>query len=487
MTPLASKPVIGWEETRPVPHNHQFTPYLQARHGHLFMDDIDLAQLMLDSESIPGIGRHLGSPLEIIYLPIIRRKITQMRRIFAEVIADTGYQGQFHYAYASKANAAEEVIRTTLGAGAHHEMSSTVDVDIARLMIARGLLTPERMVICNGFKGAGTLYANNILRLKQEHNNLIPVVEDLGELAPLISSGLNFNVGLRQKCYGHHDNEADMDEANSRFGLDVADLWKASDYIQAAPNLQLKMYHAMVGSQILNREDFVNWLKPPIELYARLRQRHPSLSIFNFGGGMPVAMTLNFDFDYHAFVRLLLSTMQEVMSRYDVPVPDIMGEFGRYTTAEHGAHLFRIITDKENGSPRPWYIIDGSIMTSFPDSWALGEHFIVLPLNNLDQPFQQVQLGGITCDSDDVYPPKPSQSPLYLPVNTEELYIGFFSIGAYQEMLGGVKGSKHCVLPEANELIIDHPAGSSPQYTVISGQSASDVLRNLGYAAPPAG
>ena len=198
-------------------------------------------------------------------------------------------------------------------------------------------------------------------------------------------------------------------------------------------------------------------------------------------------MTLNFDFDYHAFVRLLLSTMQEVMSRYDVPVPDIMGEFGRYTTAEHGAHLFRIITDKENGSPRPWYIIDGSIMTSFPDSWALGEHFIVLPLNNLDQPFQQVQLGGITCDSDDVYPPKPSQSPLYLPVNTEELYIGFFSIGAYQEMLGGVKGSKHCVLPEANELIIDHPAGSSPQYTVISGQSAGDVLRNLGYATPPAG
>jgi hypothetical protein len=50
-----------------------------------------------------------------------------------------------------------------------------------------------------------------------------------------------------------------------------------------------------------------------------------------------------------------------------------MGEFGRYTTSEHGAHLFKIITVKENNSKLPWYIIDGSIMSSFPDSWAAGE------------------------------------------------------------------------------------------------------------------
>ena len=159
-----------------------------------------------------------------------------------------------------------------------------------------------------------------------------------------------------------------------------------------------------------------------------------------------------------------------------------MGEFGRYTTAAHGAHLFKIITVKENASALPWYIIDGSIMSSFPDSWALSEHFICLPLTHLDKPFQQVQLGGITCDSDDVYPPKPSHSPLYLPRDTEDLYVGFFGIGAYQEMLGGVRGSKHCVLPEANELVIDRDEQGAYQFEVIRGQTASDVLQNLGYA-----
>jgi arginine decarboxylase len=173
--------------------------------------------------------------------------------------------------------------------------------------------------------------------------------------------------------------------------------------------------------------------------------------------------------------------MQEVCARHQVPVPDILGEFGRYTTSVHGAHLFRIIGTKENNSKLPWYLIDGSIMSSFPDSWALGEHFIVLPLNHLDKPFQRVQLGGITCDSDDVYPPKPSHSPLYLPIETENLYVGFFSIGAYQEMLGGVKGSKHCVLPEANELVIDRAADGRFQFEVLAGQKSADVLRNLGY------
>jgi arginine decarboxylase len=111
----------------------------------------------------------------------------------------------------------------------------------------------------------------------------------------------------------------------------------------------------------------------------------------------------------------------------------------------------------------------------------LGEHFILLPLNHLDKPFRRVQLGGITCDSDDIYPPKSSQSPLYLPVETKDLYIGFFGIGAYQEMLGGVRGSKHCVLPEAIELIVDRDSDGNYRFHTIPRQTTKDVLRNLGY------
>jgi arginine decarboxylase len=472
--------VIGWEQETPVP-DHEFNDYLSSRDGRLYMEDLDLAGLFTGHSNESGLDRALPSPLEIVYLPIIRRQIERMRELFNEIIDEIGYGGRFHFAYASKANAAEEVIRTTLSAGAHHEMSSTADVDIAMMMIDRNLLPPDRLIICNGFKPEGTAYAKNILRLKQRHDNLLPIVEDLGEFSPLISSGLHFDVGLRQKSYGKNDDEDEMDAHNSRFGLDTEAIWQASEFISNSPTLNLRAYHAMVGSQILSESDFVAWLRPPMEVFARLRREHPTLNIFDFGGGVPVPMTLDFNFDYRKFVNLLLSTLQETCADYGVPDPDVVGEFGRYTTSEHGAHLFKIVAVKENRSDLPWYLINGSIMTSFPDSWALGEHFIVLPLNNLDKPFRRVQLGGMTCDSDDVYPPKPSKSALYLPSESDDLYIGFFSIGAYQEMLGGVRGSKHCVLPEAYELIIDRSETGGYNFELIVGQTPEDVLRNLGY------
>lgn len=479
--------VIGWEQESPVPDGYRFNSYLHVRQGELHFGGLNLAQLFLaegdaiEGPSYPGKGKAFTSPLEIVYLPKIRQRVRELQRVFADVIAELGYEGRFHYAYASKANAAEEVIRTTLGLGIDHEMSSAVDVDIARLMWEQGLLKGEQMVICNGFKSAGTAYSNAILQFHQHHSNLIPVLEDLSELSPFIEADLSFQLGLRQKSYGAHQNLQEMDNSNSRFGMDEATIWKAASYIAAAPNLSLKLYHGMVGSQLSDIAEFVQRLTPPLEMFARLRQRYPSLSIFNFGGGMPAAMTLDFQFDYHAFARALLAKAQEICARYRVPVPDIMGEMGRYSVTEHGAHLFKIITAKENNSAYPWYLINGSIMSSFPDSWALGEHFIVLPLNHLDKPFQRVQLGGITCDSDDVYPPKSSNSPLYLPVENHELYIGFFGIGAYQEMLGGVRGSKHCVLPESGELIVDQDDAGSYQMEFIPGQTDQDVLINLGF------
>lgn len=476
-----TRAVIGWEQATPV-GDHIFNDFLSARAGHLYFEELDLAQLFLPGETDQGIGRPLPSPLEMVYLPKIRQKIEQMKQVFAEVSLEIGYSGHFHYAYASKANVSEEVVRTALGAGAHYEMSSRVDVEIAHLMKIAGHLPPTRMVVANGFKPKGSEYAHSLIQFKSGHANLIPVIEDLTELPPFIGSGLPFEVGLRQKSYGHHQTEAEMETANSRFGLNMTGLWQAAELIAATPHLRLKLYHAMVGGQITSEQEFLARLRAPIEIYARLRQQHPDLTIFDFGGGMPVPLTLDFHFDYHHFVRLLLTTLQEICAHYGVPVPDVMGEFGRYTTAEHGAHLFKVILAKNNGSPWPWYIIDGSIMTSFPDSWALGEHFIVLPLNHLDKPFQRVQLGGITCDSDDIYPPRSSQAPLYLPVETKDLYIGFFCIGAYQEMLGGVRGSKHCILPEADELIVDRTDTGPYQFHLIPGQMPHDLLKNLGYS-----
>lgn len=475
-----SHPIIGWEQETPIP-NHPFTSFLSARQGRLYLEELDLAQLLLGNGQDQGAGRVFASPLEIVYLPLIRKKITALQQAFADAIAEIGYPGQFRYTYPSKVNMAEEVVRTVAHTGVDYEISTVMDSVIVRKLLESGSLTRQQKVLCNGFKPAGTTYANEIIQLQRDYGNIFPVIDDLSELPALLTSGLAFEVGLRQKSYGHHTNAAEMEAANSRFGMTNEDLWQAAEKIAASPNLTLKMYHAMVGSQIADGDDFVARLTPPIELYARLRQRYPSLSIFNFGGGVPAQMTLDFNFDYRAFARNLLATLAQVCASFQIPPPDVMGEMGRYTVSEHGAHLFKVIEVKENRSTYPWYIINGSIMSSFPDTWALGEHFIVLPITHLDQPFRRVQLGGLTCDSDDIYPQHKSVSPLYLPVETRDLYIGFFSIGAYQEVLGGIGGVKHCVVPEAEELIVDQNPNGTYQFRALPGQDATRLLANLGF------
>lgn len=476
-----SRPIIGWESSQPVPNGYQFTDYLQAQNGRLHFHGLDLVSFFTSARN--PLGVHITNSLELSYLPKIEEKIKMMRRIVGHVQAELGYGGEFHYAYATKANPAEEVIRTTLAAGAHHEMSSSVDVQIALLMIERGLLPADRFIIANGFKAPGSAYSQNLLKLRRHHSKLIPVLEDSAEIGPLADSRYTIDVGLRLKSYSDQPEKIAQGEVDSRFGQTPAELRRTAQQIAQTPNLRLKMLHAMVGGQLTDKEAFVNCLRPAVELYAQLRQQHPTLSIFNFGGGIPVRMTLDFHFDYYGFWRLLLGTLQEICAEFDVPVPDVMGEFGRYTTAEHGLHIFKVTQVKENSSHYPWYLINGSIMTSFPDVWALGDHFTVLPLNHLDKPFQQVKLGGITCDSDDVYPPKKSDTPLFLPeiAEGEELYIAFFSIGAYQDMLGGVRGTKHCLLPEADDLIIDVLPGGQLDFHYIPGQTPDDVLENLGY------
>ena len=115
--------------------------------------------------------------------------------------------------------------------------------------------------------------------------------------------------------------------------------------------------------------------------------------------------------------------------------------------------MLKVAGVKQNGSVLPWYIVNGSIMNLIPDSWALGEHFFIIPLTNLDSPRREVRLAGMTCDEDDVYPPHGSTRKFSLPIRTEELYLGIFGIGAYEEMLSGFGGLQHCSLPHPIEFM----------------------------------
>lgn len=100
------------------------------------------------------------------------------------------------------------------------------------------------------------------------------------------------------------------------------------------------------------------------------------------------------------------------------------------------------------------YYVNLSIFQSLPDAWGLDQIFPVTPITQLDiAPTQQAILHDLTCDSDGHLAHYPYAGEIHesLPlhaVDQEQYLLGFFLVGAYQEVLGDMHnlfGDTHAV------------------------------------------
>ncbi len=151
---------------------------------------------------------------------------------------------------------------------------------------------------------------------------------------------------------------------------------------------------------------------------------------------------------------------------------------------ESGAVIYKVIDKKLQNDKELWYMIDGSFITQLPDSWGMNQKYIMLPINNWDKPYQKVNLGGLTCDSQDFYNSEMHSSDLYMPIlgDDETQYIGFFHTGAYQESLGGYGGIQHCLIPAPKHVLVDRDAeGQITTRVFANEQDSESMLRILGF------
>jgi arginine decarboxylase len=91
------------------------------------------------------------------------------------------------------------------------------------------------------------------------------------------------------------------------------------------------------------------------------------------------------------------------------------------------------------------YFVNFSVFESMPDVWAIDQVFPIVPIERLDEaPTRRGVIADLTCDSDgriDSYvgdEALDSSMPLH-PLRPGEAYrLGFFLVGAYQEILGDI-------------------------------------------------
>src|SRR4029078_13111023 len=117
--------------------------------------------------------------------------------------------------------------------------------------------------------------------------------------------------------------------------------------------------------------------------------------------------------------------------------------------------------------------------------WGIKQKFILLSINHWDQEYQRVNLGGLTCDSDDYYNTESHINQVYLPrvdPKKDTQYLGFFHTGAYQESLGGNGGIQHCLIPAPKHVLIHrNEDGEISTELFAPEQTSESMMKILGY------
>jgi arginine decarboxylase len=446
--------------------------------------DIDeKGSLVFNGVPLKYLIEKYGSPLKLTYLPKIGSQIKKARNLFTRAMKSLGYNGTYNYCYCTKSSHFSYVLEEVLKHEVHLETSSAFDIDLIRKLYAKGLVDKNVIIVCNGFKPDN--YKQRIVDLINEgFVNVIPVCDNVMEIDFYEEHVVGTcNIGIRVAT----EEEPNFEFYTSRLGIRNSDVLPFfQEKIANNPKFNLRLLHFFVDTGIKDTLYYWGELKKAIKLYCTLKRQSEDLHIINIGGGMPIRNSLGFDFDYKYMIREIVRNVMIACQEENIPEPDIFTEFGKYTVGESAATIFTVLAQKRQNDAELWYMIDNSLMTTLPDTWGIGERFILLPINKWYNDYHRVNIGGLSCDNSDYYNAEVNQAQVFLPAydpsDEEPLYIGFFHTGAYQEQISGYGGIKHCLIPSPKHILIyKDPQGNVVDRLYAPEQSSEAMLQILGY------
>jgi len=159
----------------------------------------------------------------------------------------------------------------------------------------------------------------------------------------------------------------------------------------------------------------------------------------------------------------------------------LLGRLNRSVRAHHHAllDLEERLSDK--------LFCNMSVFQSLPDVWAIDQVFPILPLQRLDEvPTRRALIQDLTCDSDgrieqyvDQFGVEPTM-PVHPISESERYWLGFFMVGAYQEILGDL----HNLYGDTDSADVEVRDDGTVDVTHHrQGDTADQVLRFVDYDA----
>ncbi|MDF7668822.1 diaminopimelate decarboxylase [Lactobacillus sp. ESL0703] len=378
--------------------------------GHLSIGGCDAIDLASD----------FGTPLYVYDVSLIRQQLQQFHKAFKKAGV------KYAISYASKAFSIRAIDQVIAQEDGHLDV-----VSAGELMTAVEANFPMENV---SFHGNNKSLAELQLALDNHVGTIIVdnfyELELLNKLLPEQKQPVNIMLRIAPGISAHTHRYIQTGQVDSKFGFDVqsGQAEQALQLVLQNPKLNLRGYHAHIGSQIMAVAGFTALVQKMVQLAAMWQKKyHYQPQVLNFGGGFGIKYT-NQDqpLTPQEFINSMVQTLRKEIAQTNLTLPEVWIEPGRSIVGEAGYSLYTIGARKKIPGIRTYVSVDGGMGDNIRPALYQAEYQAVLAANPQARPVETVTIAGRYCESGDILA-KDQQLPLSAPGDI----LAILATGAY--------------------------------------------------------
>lgn len=317
------------------------------------------------SSIVTQLEQHqLQLPVLVRFPQILHQRVHNICHAFNQAIEEYNYQNHYLLVYPIKVNQQREVVDEILASQASLENkqlgleAGSKPELLAVLALAQHA---SSVIVCNGYKDRE--YMRLALIGEKLGHKVFIVLEKMSELDLVLkearSLGVKPRLGLRIRLASQGAGKWQSSGGDkSKFGLAASQVLTVIERLKAEDQLDaLQLVHFHLGSQMANIRDVRNGVNEAARFYCELRELGADIAYFDVGGGLAVdydgtrsQSSNSMNYGLAEYARNIVSTVNDVCSLYQQPVPTIISESGRSLTAHHAVLITNVI-GSESYSP----------------------------------------------------------------------------------------------------------------------------------------
>jgi diaminopimelate decarboxylase len=305
-------------------------------------------------------------------------------------------------AYAAKAYAGLAVLRIIAAEGMGLDVVSGGELAIA---LAAGF-PAERIHLHGNNKSAAELREALVAGIGRIVVDNLEELEQLDRIAGEQGTTADILLRLSPGVDPHTHDKITTGILDTKFALAIqtADAATAVERALASPNLNLLGYHCHIGSQVFEKESYIETVETMLGFAAEMRAKHGyTPEEFSPGGGFAVQYTRdNPAPGPDVYADLVIDALHAVCERHGLPLPRLFVEPGRSIVARAGVALYTVGARKEIPGVRTYVSVDGGMSDNIRPAIYDARYEALIADRAGAEPWETVTVAGKYCESGDI-------------------------------------------------------------------------------------